>query len=63
MEKLGYGSEMAGEIALGPFGHTFTTPRNEHILWQTGVRIPDFHKRELYFAIRELFDKVIQLSL
>ena len=51
------------KVAFGPFGNTFSTPTNEHMLWEACVRIFHFYKRELDSAIGELINQIKEFSL
>lgn len=63
MEKFGYGREMASEVAFGSFGHTLTTPGDQSILGETGVRVFDLDVGELNSAVGKLVNKVYQFTL
>lgn len=56
MQKFRDGSQMAGEISLSPFRHTFAAPADEDILGETRIRILDLDKGELYPSLGEFFD-------
>jgi hypothetical protein len=58
MEELGDGSQMTSEIAFSPFRHSLSTPADENVLRETGVRIPDFEKGKLNFALREILNQI-----
>lgn len=63
MQKFGDGGQMAGEIALGPLRHTLSTPCDEHILGQAGVRVQHLDVGELDFALGELVNQIEELTL
>lgn len=54
---------MACEVALGPLGDTFTTPRYQSVLGEARITVLDFHKRELDAAVAELIYQIDKLSL
>lgn len=56
-------SQVASEIALGSFRHTFSTPRNQDILRETRVWVCHFHVGELYPSFGELLDEIGQFAL
>lgn len=49
---------MASEVTLGSLRDSLTTPSNEDMLRQAGVRVFYFDKTELYFPFREVLDQV-----
>lgn len=63
MEKLRNCGHMACEVALGPLGDTFTTPRYQSVLGEARITVLDFHKRELDAAVAELIYQIDKLSL
>ena len=63
VEDLGDGGEMACEIALGPLRDTSTTPGNQDILWECGIRVLDFDKGKLDAALVEILDQVEKITL
>jgi len=63
MKELGHGSQVAGEITLCSFWHTFSTPPNEDVLGETGVGIRHLHKRELHSSFGEFLDEIGQFTL
>ena len=56
MENLGNGGKVACKISLGPLRNSSTTPGDEHVLRQSGVRVFDFDEGELDTAFVEVLD-------
>ncbi len=63
VEDLGYGIEVAGEVAFCSLGHAATTPGNEDMLRQTSVGILDLDKAELDAAFTEVFEEFAKFAL
>jgi hypothetical protein len=63
MKELGHSSQVAGEIPLCSFWHTFSTPSNEDILGETGVGVRHLNIGELHSSFREFLDQIGQFTL
>jgi hypothetical protein len=63
MEELGDGSQVAGEITLCSFWHTFSTPSNEDVLGETGVGVRHLYIGELHSSFGEFLDEIGQFTL
>ena len=63
MKQLLNGSQMAGKVALCPFRHTFTAPRDQNTLGKTAVGILDFCKSKLNATVGKVLNELLELTL
>lgn len=63
VEGLGDDGQVACEIALGPFGNTGATPRNEDVFREASVGVLDLYEGKLDAAFIEVLEKLQKLAI
>lgn len=63
MKEFGHSSQVTCKVTFCPFGYTFSTPTNKHVLGKTGVGVCHLHKCELHPSFGEFLNEIGQFTI